>query len=46
MAKGKYYVVWKGRNPGIFDNWAEAKMQIDGFEGAKFKSYPSEMEAR
>ncbi len=46
MAKGKYYVVWKGRNPGVFDNWDEAKLQIDGFEGAKFKSYPNELEAR
>lgn len=46
MAKGKYYVVWKGRNPGVFDNWDEAKLQIDGFEGAKFKSYPNEPEAR
>lgn len=46
MAKGKYYVVWKGRNPGVFDNWDEAKMQTQGFEGARFKSYPTEAEAR
>lgn len=46
MAKGKYYVVWKGHNPGVFDNWAEAKLQIDGFSGAKFKSFPNEEQAR
>lgn len=39
MAKGKYYVVWIGRNPGIFDNWAECKMQVEGEEGAKYKSF-------
>lgn len=39
MTKGKYYVVWKGRNPGIFDNWAECKMQVEGEEGAKYKSF-------
>lgn len=39
MAKGKFYVVWKGRNPGIFDNWAECKMQVEGEEGAKYKSF-------
>lgn len=46
MAKGKYYVVWLGHNPGVFDNWAEAKMQIDGFKGARFKSFPTEVEAK
>lgn len=45
MAKGKYYVVWKGLNPGIYDNWAEAKMQIDGVDGAKYKSFSSREEA-
>lgn len=39
MAKGKYYVVWKGRNPGIFDNWVECKMQVEGQEGAKYKAF-------
>lgn len=43
MAKGKskYYVVWKGLNPGIYDNWAECKMQVDGQEDAKYKSFES-----
>ena len=41
MAKGKskYYVVWKGLNPGIYDNWAECKMQVDGQGDAKYKSF-------
>lgn len=43
--KQKYYVVWKGNRPGIYDNWAEAEEQIKGVEGAQFKSYESENEA-
>jgi ribonuclease HI len=43
--KQKYYVVWKGKRPGIYDNWAEAEEQIKGVEGAKYKSYEIESEA-
>lgn len=39
MKKNKYYVVWEGRAPGIYDSWEECQDQIDGFPGAKFKSY-------
>jgi len=39
--KRKFYVVWEGLQPGIYDSWDEAKVQIEGFRGAKFKSYPS-----
>ena len=42
MAKNKFYVVWKGLNPGIYDNWAECKAQVDGQEGAKYKSLPKD----
>ena len=41
MAKRKYYVVWKGVNPGVYDNWEDCKAQVHGFEGAKFKSFES-----
>ncbi|MFC3025292.1 viroplasmin family protein [Vibrio zhugei] len=44
MAK-KYYVVWKGRQHGIYTTWEQCKQQVDGFTGAKFKSYPSLAEA-
>lgn len=36
----KYYVVWEGRAPGIYDSWEECQMQVEGFPGAKFRSYP------
>ena len=45
MAKNKFYVVWKGLNPGIYDNWAECKAQVDGLEGAKYKSFENREEA-
>lgn len=41
MAKKKYYVVWEGRNPGVYDTWAECEAQVKGFAGAQFKSFPS-----
>jgi len=43
--KPKFYVVWKGRDTGVFYTWAECKAAIDKFEGALYKSYESEEEA-
>lgn len=46
MAKApKYYVVWKGRQSGVFTTWAECNRQVAGFSGAKFKSFPTRAEA-
>ena len=45
MAKQKYYVVWVGKNPGIYHDWAKAKAQIDGVADARYKSFESEAEA-
>ncbi len=39
--KVKYYVVWQGNRPGIYDSWEECEQQIRGVAGAKFKSYES-----
>jgi ribonuclease HI len=39
MAKQKYYVVWKGRKPGIYTSWAECEAQVKGFPGAEYKSF-------
>lgn len=43
--KQKYYVVWKGANPGIYTTWADCQSQIAGFPGAKYKSFPTKEEA-
>ena len=39
--KSKYYVVWKGHKPGIFESWDDCKSQIKDFKGAKYKSFTS-----
>lgn len=39
--KNNYYVVWRGRLTGIFESWDECKQQIDGYEGAQYKGYPT-----
>ena len=41
MAKQKYYVVWKGVKPGIYDSWTECEKQIKGFDSALYKSFES-----
>jgi len=43
--KSKFYVVWKGRNPGIYDNWDDCKTQVSGYDGAQYRSYENRTEA-
>lgn len=45
MAKKKYYVVWVGSNPGIYESWAECKAQVVNYPKAKYKSFKSRAEA-
>ncbi|HZD41397.1 MAG TPA: ribonuclease H family protein, partial [Terriglobales bacterium] len=45
MPKQKYYVVWKGRRPGIFTSWAETEEQVKGFAAAQYKSFETLKEA-
>ncbi len=39
--KSKYYVVWIGNEPGIYDSWEECQLQIKGFPNARYKSFKS-----
>lgn len=41
MEKRKFYVVWEGHAPGIYDSWEECLAQVNGFPGAKYRSYSS-----
>lgn len=43
--KQKYYVVWEGREIGVFRSWSECEAQVLNFPGAKYKSFDSEEEA-
>ena len=43
--KKTHYVVKKGRKPGIYREWEEAKQQVNGYKGAVYKGFTSEAEA-
>lgn len=45
MAKKKFYVVWKGVNPGVYASWTDCQLQIQGYKGAIYKSFDTEEEA-
>lgn len=44
MAK-KYYAVRIGKVPGIYLSWDACKAMVDGYPGAKYKSFPTLEEA-
>ena len=39
MSKQKYYVVWKGNNPGVYKSWEKCREEIKNIKGALFKSF-------
>jgi ribonuclease HI len=43
--KKKFYVVWKGRTPGVYDSWDACKKEVDGFQGALYKGFPDKASA-
>jgi ribonuclease HI len=45
LAKKKYYVVWEGRETGIFENWATTQKHTTGHKNARFKSFKTRQEA-
>ncbi|MEM8847208.1 MAG: ribonuclease H family protein [Bacteroidota bacterium] len=44
--KKKFYVVWKGKRPGIYESWDDCKAQIEGYKGAQYKSFSEFAEAK
>ena len=44
MGTNKYYVVWKGFAPGVYDSWEEAEMQVSGYPDASYRAFKT-MEA-
>ncbi|KRN99425.1 ribonuclease H family protein [Companilactobacillus kimchiensis] len=42
----KYYAVRRGKTPGIYLTWPECKAQVDGFTGARYKSFPDRAQAQ
>ena len=45
MAKNKFYVVWQGHHPGIYDSWEVCEKEIVGCNGAKYKGFPNRLSA-
>lgn len=45
MAQRKFYVVWVGREPGIYDNWDDCEQQVAMFPGARYKAFTSQTAA-
>lgn len=41
----KFYVVWVGRETGIFTDWDTCKRHIDKYAGARYKSYKTRQDA-
>lgn len=42
----KFYAIKKGIKPGIYNNWDDAKRQVQGFKGAIYKSFTTKAAAQ
>ena len=43
--KKKWYAVYIGRRPGVYDEWSECPAQVNRFRGTMFKGFQSKSEA-
>ena len=41
----KYYVVWQGHHPGIYDTWAKCQSQVKNFPNARYQAFTTRAEA-
>ena len=39
------YVVYKGKVPGVYDDWEECRRQVHRFSGNSYKGYTTRAEA-
>lgn len=42
MPRQKFYVVWKGRTPGVYKSWDDCRKQTEKFPDAKYKSFKTQ----
>ena len=40
------YVVYKGKVPGVYDDWEECRRQVHHFSGNSYKGYTTRAEAK
>ncbi len=45
MAKSKWYVVWRGHEPGVYATWSECQAQIEGYKGPQYKAFEDQSSA-
>lgn len=45
MGSKKYYVIWKGKETGVFSSWDRVKKLVEGYEGAQYMSFENKLEA-
>ncbi len=43
--KNNFFVVWDGKEPGIYTSWEECKRQVSGYAAAKYKGFQTRQEA-
>jgi ribonuclease HI len=43
--KQRYYVVWSGVTPGIYNSWTDCQLQVKGYEHAQYKAFDTRAEA-
>lgn len=41
----KWYVVYYGKNSGVYDSWEKCDEQVDGYENNCYKGYKTKKEA-
>lgn len=41
----KYYVVWVGRQPGVYAAWEACKQQVEGYPQARYRAFATRGEA-
>lgn len=45
MKPKKFYAVFEGRQTGLFLTWPDCEAQVKGYKGARYKSFPTRVEA-
>ena len=45
MYREMWYVVYKGRVPGVYDQWEDCVKQVNKFKGNSYKGYRTKAEA-
>ncbi|MDS3862241.1 ribonuclease H family protein [Thermosynechococcaceae cyanobacterium BACA0444] len=45
MKPKKFYAVFAGRQTGLFFTWPDCEAQVKGYQGARYKSFPTRVEA-